>query len=309
MISIVTTLYYSEHHISEFYHRCLLAVKNIGADYEIVFVNDGSPDDSKRKVLGLREKDKNVRLIDLSRNFGHHAAIITGLAAAKGETIFLIDSDLEEDPFHLVALQKEMSENLGCELVYGVQPARKGRWFERLSGNLYYKMFDQLSEVSYPSDTLTARLMTKKFRDAVLQYPEREVDVWCLFSLVGFHQRSIPLSKTSKATTTYTLARKLRMAVNSITSVSSKPLYFIFLLGLLITGFSVLMIFYIIVNRIMYNDIVEGWTSTILSVWLIGGLIIFSLGVIGIYLAKLFNEVKARPRSIINEEYGASGEE
>lgn len=304
MISIVTTLYCSEDYIETFYERSMEAIKQLGASYELIFVNDGSPDNSKQVALEVCKRDPNVRLIDLSRNFGHHAAIITGLRAARGELVFLIDSDLEEDPIHLVALSDELKKHADCEAVYGVQQERKGQWFERVSGELYYRIFSLLAEVEYPSNSLTARIMTRKFVDAVLQYPERELDVWCLFSLVGFQQIPLVLDKKSSSKTTYTLARKINIALKSITSISSKPLYLIFLLGLIITAVTALMMLYLIVNRIVHDDVVEGWTSTILSIWLMGGLIIFSIGVIGIYLGKLFNEAKARPRVIINKEYG-----
>lgn len=304
MISIVTTLYYSEEYIGTFYKRSIEAVRQLGVSYELVFVNDGSPDNSKQLVLDLCHKDPNVRLIDLSRNFGHHAAIITGLNAAKGDLIFLIDSDLEEDPIYLVVLTEALKQHAHCEVVYGIQQKRKGGWFERMSGDLYYQMFSLLAEVDYPSNSMTARVMTRKYVDAVLQYPERELDVWCLFSLVGFQQLPLVLDKKHTSKTTYTLSRKIAIALRSITSISSKPLYLIFLLGLIITAVSVLMMLYLVVNRIVNDDVVEGWTSTILSVWLIGGLVIFSIGVIGIYLGKLFNEVKARPRVIISNEYG-----
>lgn len=309
MISIVTTLYHSEEYIGSFYSRSMEAIGQLGLEYELVFVNDGSPDDSINIVLNLRKQDSNVRLIDLSRNFGHHAAIITGLKAAKGDLIFLIDSDLEEDPMFLVPLLQKLKSDQTYEAVYGVQPNRKGGRFERISGELYYWIFSRLAEIDYPSNSLTARVMTRKYVDAVLQYPERELDVWCLFSLVGFRQGTLVLNKKSSSETTYTLSHKIKIALNSITSISSKPLYLIFLLGLVITGISVLMMLYFIVNWIMYDDVVEGWTSMILSVWLIGGLVIFSIGVIGIYLGKLFNEVKARPRAIINNEYGKQKED
>lgn len=280
-------------------------MSNLDQDFEIVFVNDGSPDKSASIVQELIANDSRVRMVDLSRNFGHHPAILAGLEEAQGSDIFLIDSDLEEDPCVIEELWSlYVNCSMDADVVYGIQKSRKGDWFERISGEVYYWFFSFLSDITYPKNTLTSRIMSRRYVDAVISYPEREVDVWCLFSLVGFKQVPVELEKKSSSKTTYTFKRKLEIALNTITSVSSKPLYLIFLLGFSITCFSLSYICYVVLKKVLFADVVEGWTSLISSIWLIGGLIIFSIGVIGIYLSKIFNEIKKRPRSIVKDYYG-----
>ena len=143
-------------------------------DYEIVLVNDGSPDDSLMRAVRLTESDGNVVLIDLSRNFGHHKAMMTGLSYSQGEKIFLIDSDLEEEPEWLLSFSEQMERD-GCDVVYGVQEQRRGGWFEKWSGQWFYKFFESLPGMALPENIVTARLMTRRYVNALLRHDEREV--------------------------------------------------------------------------------------------------------------------------------------
>ncbi len=302
-ISVLTTLYYSENYIQEFYNRTLACLKQIPCIYEIIFVNDGSPDNSLAKAIVLAQKDENVKVIELSRNFGHHFALLTALQNATGDWIFLIDSDLEEAPELLLTYWQNLQQNPDFDVIYGVQEKRKGNWFEKISGKVYYKLFSFISDIQYPANTLTARLMNRKYVQALLQYPEREMDLWCIFQMAGFKQKAIVVSKGFKGSSTYTLKRKLQIALNTITSVSHKPLYFVFYLGLLITLFALGYITWAFYQYFAYDEKIEGWTSLAISIWAIGGLILFSIGILGIYLAKIFLEIKQRPRSIIRNIY------
>lgn len=302
-ISVVTTLYYSAPYVGSFYQQVLASLSKLPCDYEIVFVNDGSPDDALVRVLDLQKIDVNVVAVDLSRNFGHHRALMTGLQESTGDYVFLIDSDLEESPSLLEAYWKEMQEHPEAEVVYGVQESRKGKWLERISGRIWYRLFSWLSDIDYPTDSLTARLMTRAYVDAVMQYREKELEIWGIFVLAGFTQRTLRVTKGSKGSSTYTLRRKLKMMVDSITAFSSKPLIYIFLLGLLITVTAGGVIIYLIAMRWLYEEIVEGWTSTLISVWFLGGILLFSIGVIGLYLSKMFSEIKNRPLTIIRKIY------
>src|SRR5215213_6834945 len=226
-LSVVTTVFYSENYVREFYSRTVAAVHQLTSDYEIIFVNDGSPDQSKELILSMQRTDPNIILLDLSRNFGHHRAILTGLHFATGDLVFLIDSDLEEDPELLLLFWKELEANREMDVIYGVQDKRKGEWFERVSGKLYYKFFSLLSGDNYPSNPLTARLMTKRYVDSVKSFTEKEFDLWSIFALAGFLHKGINVSKGYKGKSTYNLRKKLKMAIASITSLTTKPLYLI----------------------------------------------------------------------------------
>src|SRR5438552_5376795 len=172
-LSIVTTLYCSAPHLEEFYARLCAAAERVTANFEIVLVNDSSPDNSLEIALSLYRKDKRVRVIDLSRNFGHHKAMMTGLAHACGNLVFLVDSDLEEEPELLEMFYLRLRET-NADVVFGVQQKRKGGLFERASGSLFYKIFNVLSTHSIPENAITARLMIRKYVSSLVEYRERE---------------------------------------------------------------------------------------------------------------------------------------
>lgn len=168
-LSIVATLYQSAPYINEFYARASAAARQLaGEDFEIVLVNDGSPDNSLDLAIRLSEQDSHVVVVDLSRNFGHHKAMMTGLEYARGDLIFLIDSDLEEEPEWLLGFYEQMKQER-CDVAYGVQKRRKGNWFERWSGQWFYRFFRALTGLALPENVVTTRLMTRRYVDALLQ--------------------------------------------------------------------------------------------------------------------------------------------
>lgn len=305
-LSIVSTLYQSAPYITEFHQRAsTVAQQLVGEDYEIVLVNDGSPDDSLARAVALTAKDEHVIVVDLSRNFGHHQALVAGLSHIRGDYVFMIDSDMEEDPALLQEFWQVMKADPAIDVVYGIQRGqRKGAAFERISGRIFYSLFAWLSDMPYPANQLTARLMKRDYVLRVLEYQERTFDLWGLFSLAGFKQKAVPATKACKGGTTYTLSRKIAIAFEMISSFSTKPLSIIFLAGLAATVLSFLLIIYLLALRLLVNQPVSGWTSIVVSVWLIGGMILMSLGVLGLYISKIFLEVKQRPRYHVAKVYG-----
>jgi putative glycosyltransferase len=302
-LSVVTTLFYSEDYVQEFYARVQVCASKFTSDFEIIFVNDGSPDKSLQRVLDLQKADPRITAVDLSRNFGHHKAMMTGLRIARGDYVFLIDSDLEEDPELLETYWGVMQLDAAIDVVYGVQARRKGGWFERLSGALFYKLFGLLTDLNYPHNSLTARLMKANYVREVTNFSEREFDIWGIFVLAGYNQHPVTVSKGNKGRTTYSLYRKLKMAIEMITSCSDRPLYYIFFVGCLISFFSLLHVAYVVFNKYYYAIEENGWASTIASIWLVGGIIILLQGITGIYLSKMFLEIKNRPYGIIRRLY------
>lgn len=302
-LSIVTTLYHSEAYINEFYERITKAASKITNDYEIIFVNDGSPDQSLKRAIALHQQDAQVYIIDLSRNFGHHKAMMTGLSYAKGEYIFLIDVDLEEEPELLNQFWDELEKDNEIDVVYGVQKKRKGNWFEKITGELFYWIINSVSGINVPKNLVTARLMRKNYVDALVQYKEQELFLAGIWTITGFNQVSIGIKKHSHSETTYSIAKKIQITINAITSFSNKPLIYIFSLGLSITTLSLIVVLYLVTRKVMFDVSLEGWASIMASIWLLGGLIIFSIGVIGIYISKIFIEVKNRPYTTIRSIY------
>jgi putative glycosyltransferase len=301
-LSIVTTMYYSAPYLEEFYNRARDAAKKITEDFEIIFVNDGSPDNSLDIAVSLHEKDEKVKIIDLSRNFGHYKAIMTGLAHAKGELIFLIDCDLEEDVELLERFYDEYRKS-DADVIYGVQKARKGYLVERVSGSIYYTLFNLLSTHQIPRNVITLRLMSQKYVASLVEHRDKEAFLGGLCVITGFKQTPLVVHKHSKGSSTYTFWHKISVLVNSITSFSNKPLVFVFYLGSVIVAVSSIAAFRLIVRKLFFGDYLMGWPSLIVSIWLLGGLTIFCMGIIGIYLSKIFTETKDRPYTIIRRIY------
>ena len=235
-LSIVTTLYKSSDYINEFYTRITLEAKKITEDYEIIFVDDGSPDDGLSKVIKLGKKDHHVKVIELSRNFGHHKAIMTGLNHTNGDYVFLIDSDLEEDPELLGKFWEELNnDNQNFDTVYGVQKKRKGYLFEQVSGWFFYKIFNFFSEVKIPKNFLTIRLMKKKYVENLMAFKEKQVVFSILNVLNGFKTKKLIVPKKNLSSSTYSFLVKLNLLLDCITASTPKILKLSFYLGIFIT--------------------------------------------------------------------------
>jgi len=301
-LSIVTTLYRSASTIDEFYRRALAAAEPITRDIELVMVNDGSPDDSLARAVALQEADPRVVVIDLSRNFGHHKALMTGLAQASGDLVFLVDSDLEEEPELLARFHERLAQG-DCDVVYGVQEVRRGRLFERATGELFFALVNALGDQSLPRNVLVARLMTRAYVRALLAHEEREFLIGNLFQLAGFRQVGLQVSKLSTSSTTYSFRMRLEMAVKHLTTTSSRLLYYVMYGGIAIFMMSLLAILYIVARYFTSGIGVSGFASLIVSIWFFGGLTILILGIIGIYVADILIETKRRPYTVIRQIY------
>jgi len=300
-LSIVTTLYKSSPYVNEFYERISVEARKITDDYEIIFVDDGSPDDSLHKAVALHKNDNKVIVIELSRNFGHHKAIMTGLTHTGGDFVFLIDSDLEEEPELLGRFWVEMQSHNDLDVVYGVQENRKGGWLEKHSGDIFYKFFNKISDIEVPRNVITSRLTTKAYNTALVSHKEREIFLAGLWVISGFHQKPLVIKKHSHSDTTYSIRHKVSILLNSLTSFSDFPLKIIFYIGSFITVISFLFIIYLILRKLVFGVALQGWSSLIISIWLLGGLILFGIGTIGIYISKIFIETKQRPYTIIRK--------
>ena len=307
ILSIVTTLYHSEASVREFHARTSHAARElVGDDYEIIMVNDGSTDNSLAEAIVLAENDPHLQVIDLSRNFGHHKALMAGIGQSRGDFVFLIDSDLEEEPELLTSFAEHMAQ-ARCDVVYGVQKKRKGSWFERISGDAFYRLYGHLAGFRLPRNLLTVRLMTRRYVDALLLHREREMFIAGLWLLTGFDQQPLSVNKKSLSQTTYSLKKKLSILVTSITSMSNRPLIGVFYVGLVVFLLAFSYTGLLIGRWLLVSRPPDGWTSLIASVWMLGGLTVCSIGLVGIYLAKVFTEVKQRPSTTIRTIY-ARGE-
>ena len=297
----MTTLYRSADHLAEFHARMTAAAARLVPDYELILVDDGSPDRSLDVALAICASDPRVRVIELSRNFGHHRAMMTGLAHARGALVFLIDCDLEEQPEWLEGFLARLHET-GADVAYGVQDARKGSWFERLSGDLFYRVFNLLSDFPVPGNVSTARLMRRKYVRSLVAHRDRELFIAGLWAATGYRQVSMLVTKRSLSPTTYTLRRRIHLLIDAVTSFSRRPLVLVFYLGIAIVLISTSAAGYLMWRQIS-SGFLPGWASLIVSVWILGGLTLFSIGLIGIYLSRIFIESKRRPLTIIRKVY------
>lgn len=296
-LSIVTTLYNSEATVAEFVRRSSVAASAITKDYEIVMVDDGSPDRALSVAVALAKTDPRLKVVELSRNFGHHKAMMAGLDEAKGDLVFLIDVDLEEPPELLEQFHRQM-EMEDCDVVFGYQNQRKGGFLESQGGRVAWYLIDKLYSIKIPQNQCTVRLMRREYVDALLLHRESNTVIGGLWVITGFHQVGMPISKGHRERASYTFLRRLAVLVNGITSFSTAPLIFMVYIGMIVSVTSFILGLLVILQKLLYRSEV-GWSSLIVSIWFIGGIIVICLGVIGTYVSRIFIETKNRPYVII----------
>jgi putative glycosyltransferase len=305
-LSIVSTMYRSRAFLPRFIELCQQAARDLGCrDVEIVLVNDGSPDESLAYAFSRLADVEGLVVVDLSRNFGHHHAIQAGLAQARGHRVFLIDCDLEVDPSVLLELGAAQQAS-SADMVYGYQEARKGGWFERVSGGLFWRALNAMSDVPIPANMLTERLMTRRYVDALLRLGDRNLFMGGMMSWVGYRQLGIPLRKRAReGPSTYTLVRRFQLMVNAVSSFSSRPLVWMFHVGWVITMLSFAYVLYLVARKLAFGDALLGFTSMMALNAMSLGILTTAVGVIGIYLGKVFTQVQGRPSYLVKEiHYG-----
>lgn len=305
-ISIVTALYRSENYLEKFVSLCEEALQKIQCtDYEIIMVNDGSPDNSLEKAIALKEKNKNIKVVELSRNFGHHYALMAGLETAEKELVFTIDCDLEISPLSLIDFVKKYEEHSDIDVVYGVQEQRKGNFVERIGGEVFYFIFEKIGGIKIPKNILTERLMNRKYLNALIEMGDRNLFLAGMFHYVGFRQIPLAIKKgLREEKSTYTLGKRISLAFVAITSFSSYPLTLLLRIGMVITLFSFSIALGFVVYKIFNPEyVLMGFTSLIVAIFISLGIIIFSLGLLGLYIDRIFNQTKNRQRYIIRKIY------
>lgn len=302
-LSIVTTMFKSEATIAEFISRASAAASGITDSFEIVIVDDGSPDSSLAIATEVAAHDPRLKIVELSRNFGHHKALMTGLRYASGDFCLLIDSDLEEPPETLDVFWSKLGKDV--DVVYGYQESRNGGLLHRLAGWAAYSVFNALIPEGIPRNHLTIRLMRRDYVDALLLHGESQVIIGGLWVITGFKQLGVRVDRIRRRETTYTFRRRWKAFLDSVTNFSEAPLVGIFYLGLTIAAISLLVGAWLMLRWLVMGVGVAGWLSVMMSVWCLGGIAIFCIGVIGIYLGKVFTETKNRPYTIVRKVHQA----
>jgi len=270
--------------------------------YEIIFVNDGSKDNSAEVIRQLVAKDKHVRGFLLSRNFGHQAAVSAGLDRAKGEAVIIMDADLQDPPKVCLDLVKKWEE--GFEVVYAQRRVRKDSFFKRLTANVYYRLLTSLSSVDIPRNTGDFRLIDRKVVEVVKNMKEYHRFLRGMYSFAGFKQAPVLFDRHARhaGKSEYTLKKLLRLAKDGVFGFSDAPLKLATRLGFSAAFIALLGAIYAIASKLFFTVNVPGWAMIMVAVFFMGGVQLIMLGIMGEYIARIHDEVRERPVYIIDEE-------
>jgi len=272
---------------------------------EAIFVDDGSRDAGPVYLAGMARQDKRLRLIRLSRNFGHQVAITAGMDAAVGEAVIVMDADLQDPPEVVLDMVGKWKE--GHDIVYARRLRRDGETaFKKATAAAYYRLLSRMSDVSIPRDVGDFRLVNRKALDAFKMMPERDRFVRGMFGWLGFSQAEVTYERPPRAAgeTKYPFWKMLRLAVHGIVSFSEKPLRFALWAGLAVSGVSVFFGLYAVAAWLFSDGVVSGWASTVVIVSFLSGMNLFMTGVVGLYVGGIHAEVKRRPLYVVDEYIG-----
>lgn len=296
LISVVAPAYNEEDVLREFHRRVAAVFDGLDCALELVYVNDGSRDDTFAILRALRETDPRVTLVDLSRNFGKEIAMTAGFDHASGDAVVVIDTDLQDPPELIPEMIRLWRE--GNDVVYAQRTGREGEsWLKRATAGMYYRVIQRLSRVRIPPDTGDFRLMSRRAVDALLSLREQHRFMKGLFAWVGFPSVALPYRRDPRAagTTKWNYWKLWNFALEGITSFSTLPLKIASYLGLSISLFAFAYAVLVIYKTLAYGEPVQGYPSLMVVVLMLGGIQLASLGIIGEYLGRMFNETKQRP--------------
>ena len=270
--------------------------------WELVLVDDGSSDGSTEQILQLAKQDKRVRPVIFARNFGHQVAISAGWDYARGDAVIIIDADLQDPPETIPELIDKWRE--GYEVVYAVRAEREGEtWFKRTTASLFYRIVHRITDVKIPVDTGDFRLMDRKVVDILKTMHERHRFPRGMSAWVGFRQIGVPYKRAARhaGVTKYPFKNMLKLALNAITGFSYFPLQLATYFGFTAAGFAIIAIPVVIIMRLAGRGAFTGQATTLIAVLFLGGVQLISLGVLGEYLGRVYDEVKGRPLYILRE--------
>ncbi len=303
-ISIVIPMYYEEEVAEECYNRVTTVLTKIeNYEYEVIFVNDGSKDKTLDILEKIASKDKHIKIISFSRNFGHQAAVTAGLKFVTGDAIVIIDADLQ-DPPELIPEMLKLWEQ-GNEVVYGKRKVREGESrFKLLTASMFYKTLNALSDVEIPKNTGDFRLVDRKVVDVINSLPEHNKFLRGLFSWVGFKQYEYEYNRKERfaGKTKYPLKKMLKLAADGIISFSTKPLKLLAGLGIISILLSMVILIYALISfAFNLNNLSPGWTSLMVAITFFAGVQLLSIWVIAEYIGRIYDETKNRPQYIIDK--------
>jgi|TARA_Y100000389_G_scaffold204369_1_gene256527 polyisoprenyl-phosphate glycosyltransferase len=308
-ISVVIPCFNESENINKTFSRIFECVSKFSNNFELIFVDDGSSDDSFSKLYLLSKQNKNLKIIKLSKNFGHQNAIFAGLENSSGDCIFTIDADLQDPP----ELFEEMYEKWkkGFHVVYGIRKKREGNFFKKLLYGIYHKIFKLLSNLDNEHDLGDFGLIDKKIKNHLIDLKEKNIYFRGLRNWIGFKQTGIEYKRYNRldGKSKYSLLKLYNLALNGITNFSSKPLTLIFLSGLIIFILSIFLIVFYLLQKIynfeflgVFPDQVPGFYTLVIILILFGSFNLMCMGIMGEYIGRLYEEVKSRPKFYVDEK-------
>lgn len=284
------------------YERMSKVLSKISDDYEIIYVNDCSRDETLLRIKALAEKDKHVKYVSFSRNFGHQIAVSAGLDVCRGDAVVIIDGDLQDPPELIEQMYEKYKE--GYKVVYARRTSRDGEtWFKKFTAKMFYRILASMTSIDIPVDVGDFRLIDKVIVKHLRNMPEKSKYIRGQISWIGYKQTFVDYHRDARiyGTTNYPLKKMLRFALDGITAFSDKPLKIASGLGIFSAIVSLLALVYALVSHFCFNNTITGWTSLILSVLFIGGVQLITIGIIGEYIARINNDVRNRPLYIVEE--------
>lgn len=300
--SIIAPIYNEIDNLPELYRRVSEVMNSTGQTWELILVDDGSSDGSTESIRALAAQDEKVRPVLFARNFGHQIAVTAGLDYARGQAVVIIDADLQDPPEVILQLAEKWRE--GYEVVYAVRAEREGEsWFKLATASLFYRLIYRITDVKIPLDTGDFRLIDRKVVNVMNSMRERHRFLRGMAAWVGFKQIGVEYKRAARhaGVTKYPFSKMLKLALNAITSFSYFPLQVATYFGFLAAGLAILAIPVVAALRLAGSHFFEGQTTTLISVLFLGGVQLISLGTLGEYIGRVYDEVKGRPLYIVRE--------
>lgn len=301
-ISVISPEYQGEKCVQELVDRVSSSLQQITDDYEIILVNDASPDNTWFEIIKTCKENPKVKGLNLSRNFGQHNAITAGLSYAKGEWVVIMDCDLQDLPEEIPELYKEAQK--GFDIVYARRTVKQVGWWKRFSSKAFHSVLDWLSGSKTDPAIGNFGIYNRKVIDSILSIPQQTRGLQTLLSIVGFHSSSIEVAQapSARGKSSYTLKKLFTQAFNVILSRTNKPLRMAVKLGILMSLVSFLLALYNILAKSLGIITVKGYTTTVFSIWFVGGIMLLMMGIIGLYIGRIFDQVKGLPIFVVRTE-------
>jgi len=299
-LSIVVPVFNEADNIRLLWQRGNAALKDLGIKYEWVFVNDGSTDQSLKRILEMAELHEHTRYIDFSRNFGHQIAVTAGLEHSKGESVVLIDGDLQDPPELIPELWHRYQE--GYEVVFAQRVSRDGESFlKKATASVFYRIMKGITPFPIPIDTGDFRIMDRKVVNVLLAMPERHKFIRGQVAWAGFRQTSLPYTRKERnsGATSYSWGQMVRFALDGITAFSDIPLRLVSYIGFAVSLIAFLLGLYALYSRFIAQDYVPGWASLMITILFLGGVQMIGIGIIGEYISRIQSDVRKRPLYVI----------